>query len=305
MSVDERLPRDPRTEPDGFHALERVRNGLGPERWDELRALARDLLSSGRLSPRLLFTVTTGRSGTRALAHLSSGFQGVTATHEPKPSFADALRSANRFPGAAAEFWVRRKLPAILPARTACYVETSHLAGLGFLEELALLGVPFELVLLSRPARSVALSLWRLDTIPGRTLRGLRYYASPLDPCRLSLSEDVITALHDYQLCYWYALEVAERAAAWERRSEAGGPPVHRIDASELDAPGAARLLGDRLGFGDRRFGADLFSESRRRGHRNDKRTKKLDRDLDAAALERLESEVHALVDPLTPASSS
>ena len=271
----------------------RVRTALGSERFEELLAQAR---SQQGLPRRLIFTVTTGRSGTAALAHRMGSLRGVTATHEPRPSFAEALRSVNRAPGLALEFWVRRKLPAIARGRSAIYVETSHLAGLGFLEELTLLGLPLELILLARPARAVALSLWRLDTIPGRNLRGHRYYLSPRDPVQLRLPLDRLDGLHDYQLCYWYAREVEARQALWERRATSNGPRIVRLETRELERPNVTQRLAEELDLGIRRWTIKPLEAALGTRHRNDKRDKKLPRDLTPSELERLEDEVRLLV---------
>jgi hypothetical protein len=52
--------------------------------------------------------------------------------------------------------------------------------------------------------------MYRGGTIPGRTQKGLRFYLSPDDPGVLPLTD--WERLHDYQLCYWYCLEIERRA---------------------------------------------------------------------------------------------
>lgn len=273
----------------------RVRRALGPQRSQELLDAGQALRERGGLPRRLLWTVTPGRSGTGALAHLLAGLRDVTAAHEPRPSFADALRAVQGQAGLALEYWVRRKLPALTRTRTSVYAETSHLAGLGFLTELRLLRLPVELVLLARPAREVARSLWRLDTIPGRTLRGHRYYLSPRDPALLQLPSDRLGELHDYQLCYWYAHELEARQAAWRSAAAEAGWNAHQLTTAELEGPQARTSIGQRLGLEGPRAGARILAPLQAQRHRNDKASKKLPRELSPDALDELERSVRDL----------
>ena len=150
---------------------------MGPMRHPELPA--RD--------KRLIFTITTGHSGTRHLAWALGCFRDVDARHEPKPSFSGAFRTVCTEPETAAEFWRAHKLPSIASTKKPIYAETSHLACKGFLESLIELGYRPDLIHLHRDPREVATSLWRLDSVPGRTSKGVKYNLAPTDPCFLSL----------------------------------------------------------------------------------------------------------------------
>jgi len=162
------------------------------------------------MDKRLIFTVTPGRSGTGYLAAALDTLDNVTAKHEPDPNFRWLMREIQRAPfDRTIAFLQAEKLPAIEAEPGDTYVETSHLFCKGFIEPLAEMGVEFELVILTRPARDVALSLWRRQTIPGRTSNGWRYLLYPGDQVALQLPN--WTALSDYQLCYWYALEIEAR----------------------------------------------------------------------------------------------
>jgi hypothetical protein len=190
---------------------------------------------------RLILTCTTGRSGTGFLAAALSLVPGLVSRHEPKPWLAEVLREAQADPGVARRFLVENKLPAMAAVDTALYAETSHLFCKGFLEPLLDFGLAPDLVILSRPARQVARSLMRLDTIPGRTAQGLRWYLSPEDPGVLPLPG--WRALHDYQLCYWYCLEIARRAGHYETRFRELGSRVARIGLKEVRTVGGFRRL--------------------------------------------------------------
>ena len=53
---------------------------------------------------RLIFTVTTGRSGTLYLARVLGLFRGTKSLHEPKPTFSSAFRTVQTAPSTAREF---------------------------------------------------------------------------------------------------------------------------------------------------------------------------------------------------------
>lgn len=197
---------------------------------------------------RLIFTVTTGRSGTEHLARLLDAFPGVRARHEPRPTFSNVFRAVLHHPPAAREFWVRQRLPRIAAERNPIYVETSHLIGKGFLDALVDLGVRFELIHLWRDPRSVASSLCKLGTVPGRSLGGSKYYLDPSDPALLPVTAARVSTWPDYALAYWYALEIDARAAAWRLRSQDLGQPFHRVELESLRSAQGTLELGRELG---------------------------------------------------------
>lgn len=163
--------------------------------------------------PRCIFTVTTGRSGSAFLTDLLARVDGVVSTHEPRPNFVHCLRLVQLHPELAQEFLLEDKVPAIQQVATGrIYVETSHIFCKGFLEawlQLPQLPVP-DLVLLHRDYRKVALSMLSLATTPARTVRGAKWYLSPADAsCYTQIPG--WESLHDYQLCYWYCLEIDAR----------------------------------------------------------------------------------------------
>ncbi|MCI5221096.1 MAG: hypothetical protein D3924_00065, partial [Candidatus Electrothrix sp. AR4] len=60
----------------------------------------------------------------------------------------------------------------------------------------------------------LGLSMYTMGTIPARSDKGLKFYLSPSDPGVLDLAD--WWRLHDYQLCYWYCLEIERRAALYK-----------------------------------------------------------------------------------------
>ena len=159
---------------------------------------------------RLIFTVTTCRSGTAYLSTIMGLAKNVYSVHEPLPEFADLMRDVQKRPGMARRFLLEKKLPAILSCPADIYIETSHLACKGFLMPLLELGVIPDIIIHSRPAREVSLSMLRMGTVPGRNHKSLRFYLTPDDPGVLELPD--WRNLQDYQLCYWYCLEIERRA---------------------------------------------------------------------------------------------
>lgn len=196
--------------------------------------------SSG--DPRLIFTVTTGRSGTAYLWRILELLPGIASRHESSPLFSELMREIQTRPEAARDFWLKRKLPAIRECGQPIYVETGHLFCKGFLEPLLELGTTPDLILLSRPHREVASSLLQLGTIPGRTAGGLRWYLGPEDPGVLPLPD--WRSLADYQLCYWYCLEIERRARAYGEIVRARGGRSVAVTLAEINTlAGFRRLL--------------------------------------------------------------
>lgn len=241
---------------------------------------------------RLVFTISTGRAGTRHLAFCLGLFRDVEARHEPHPKFSDVLRRALEEPGAAREFWTDRKLPRIARGRLPIYAETSHVVCKGFLESLLELGHRPHLIHVHRDPRSVALSLWRLDTVPGRTRRGIKYYLGPRDPGVLPLRWRAPRPPHDYQLCFWYCLEIERRARDLVARQHSLGIRVHDLPLSALAGFPDVLALGRSLELGPPRRLAALRFRARHKSHANSRGEKKLDRDLPPETLTELEQEV-------------
>ena len=164
---------------------------------------------------KLVFTVATGRCGTAFLAEILRLVPGAVSLHEPKPEYAEVLRRIQEQPDQAQRFLLDQKLPMLARMDTGIYIETSHLFCKGFLEPLLELGIVPALIWMRRPHRPVASSMFRGGTIPGRTQKGLQFYLSPDDPGVLACPD--WQQLNDYQLCYWYCLEIEQRAKQYRR----------------------------------------------------------------------------------------
>jgi hypothetical protein len=195
---------------------------------------------------RLLFCLSPGRCGTQYLAEILATVPGVHAEHEGEPDFADCARQARRDWKAGAEFWLEKKLPYIADLECEVYAETGHLFGKGFVEPLLELGIVPDAVVLSRAHREVALSLWRRGDIPGRSTTADRYYLHPAAPSLLQLPH--WSRFNNYQLCYWYCLEMKQRIEAYATKIASRGGQVFRLDFPELVAGDGFERLVKSLG---------------------------------------------------------
>lgn len=174
---------------------------------------------------RLIFTMTTGRSGTGYLAKMLDKIPEVAAFHEPHPKFSDFLREVQKDSDIALHFWILRKLPSIAQTPENIYIETSHLFGKGFLESLIGIGIIPDIIILKRDFRKVASSLYELNVIPGRTQEGLKFLLHPDDPEVIPVNN--WENLNDYQLCYWYCLEMERRMKKYTKLiTELGGKVI-------------------------------------------------------------------------------
>ncbi|MDX2165750.1 MAG: hypothetical protein SF182_01745 [Deltaproteobacteria bacterium] len=197
----------------------------------------------------LVLTVTAGRTGTTFLTHLLALCPDTTSTHEPEPSFVPVLRLAQHDPELGRRFLLEYKLPHIATLPTRRYVETGHLWCKGFLEPLLALDVVPRVVALRRAPRRIAASLLSRRTVPGRGKLGLKYLLHPDDPGVLPLPG--WTAYSDYQLCFWYALEIERRTAAYQPLIERAGGAWVDVTAEELHDADRFLAAADTLGLLD------------------------------------------------------
>ena len=184
---------------------------------------------------QLVFTVTAGRTGTDFLYNLFRLFSAVDSVHEDEPSYVHVMRRVQTQPAEALAFLTRFKFPVIAACKSKTYAETSHLFCKGFLEPMISLGIYPGLLLLRRNPRSIALSLLERNTIPGRTSTGTDYLLCPDDPNTLPLPH--WTGLSDYQLCFWYALEIECRQQRYAEFMQQLGSRVFDCTANELHNP--------------------------------------------------------------------
>lgn len=181
---------------------------------------------------RLIFTVTTGRSGTNYMNNMLTYLPGVKSLHEADPQFQKVLRPMQQNPELAYRFWIEEKLPAIAAYAEPIYVETSHVFCKGFLEPLLDLGIVPDLILLSRDKREVAISMYQLNHTPARSHIGRIYHVQPDDPGVLPLPG--WETLHDYQLNYWYTLEIERRSRVYAEEIRRRGGIAYAVTLEDF-----------------------------------------------------------------------
>lgn len=183
-------------------------------------------------SKQPVFTVTAGRTGTTYVSRLFALLPDTYSVHESKPNFVTAMRKAQLTPKAGMDFCTQIKLPHIAALSESRYVEMSHLFCKGFLECFVKLGVNPSLLILRRPPRTIALSLLSRQTVPARTAMGWRFLLAPNDRGVLPL--DRWQLLTDYQLCFWYCLEIERRQALYQHYMMESAGRYFSVDVDAL-----------------------------------------------------------------------
>jgi hypothetical protein len=194
-----------------------------------------------------VFTITAGRTGTNYLQKLFELFPDTLSVHEGAPDFVHVLRRAQQNPEVAYSFCLQHKLPFIAAISEKRYVETSHLFCKRFVESFLKCGVVPHIIILRRPPREIAVSNLGLSTVPTRTVHGLMYLLSPDDPNVLPLPQ--WQYLNDYQLCFWYSLEIERRQRYYADMFRQLGASVVETSLSELLDFRAFVLVASQLGF--------------------------------------------------------
>ncbi|WP_147126232.1 hypothetical protein [Shimia ponticola] len=181
---------------------------------------------------RVVLTVTAGRTGTDSLNHLFRHLPDTHASHEPNPNHRFILARVQHDPVLAARFFWYLQAPSIVSRAGSHVVESSHLFCKGFFEPCIAAGFRPALVMLQRDTRTTALSHQRKHAVPGRTGAGHRYLIAPTD--RPYLKVDAPESLTDYQLCYWYCLEIELRQKLYSEIASELGMPIFTMQTKQL-----------------------------------------------------------------------
>jgi hypothetical protein len=221
---------------------------LLPERWPLLpyqfkplkhnrvvAGLAVQLLSlRTRELERLIFTATTGRSGTLTLTKLFAAVPGCRAMHEAYPVMNGSVLQATTYGDTALVERVYRCIKSVNIRRAALghryYFEANHLFIKTFAHHaVADFGQRVAVVHLVRPAVEVATSIYQLRDYPG-TERGNYWWLDFKAPTNRLAMADILESdpefSHPFYKALWYWHEVEARIAAWR----ASMPAVRVID---------------------------------------------------------------------------
>jgi hypothetical protein len=177
-----------------------------------------------RAVERLIFTATTGRSGTLTLTRIFAGIPGCRALHEPYPVMNyEVLKAASYGDSEALKRFYRDKSINILRAAAGYryYLEANHLFIKTFIEHAARdFGNRLAVIHLIRPPLEVAMSIYRLQRPPG-TESGDNWwldYRAPLNRIRIADALDAGEFSHPFFKGLWYWFEIETRVQEWRQR---------------------------------------------------------------------------------------
>ena len=201
---------------------------------------------------RLIFTATTGRSGTLTIAKIFAGMPGCCAVHEPNPIMNDeALRAASYGDENALSCFYRIKSINILQAAVGYryYFEANHLFIKTFIAHAVRdFGKRLAVIHLVRPPVEVAMSIYRLQDQPG-TESGNRWwldYRAPSNRIRIADALDGEEFSHPFYKALWYWFEIETRVREWRQRLPA--VPFVRFETDWLNDPERLFSLAFTLG---------------------------------------------------------
>nr|WP_321455512.1 hypothetical protein [uncultured Cohaesibacter sp.] len=234
---------------------------------------------------QVIFTITSGRSGSDTLNQLFTAVSDTTSLHEPEPSFMTLLRPIQYDLDLASDFLRYRKLPAICDAGTSRYVETSHLYCKGYFEPTLKMGLKPSFIFLKRDPRLIASSIYRGKAIPGKTRIALKYYLSPDDNVFLELPD--WQNYSDYQLCYWYTREIERRQQVYASVAAKLNLAAFSIDIMELNEIEHVLAMMAALGIPEGALDMDRLAELTGRVFNLKSRPRDIPKDFDFAAQER------------------
>lgn len=183
---------------------------------------------------RLIFTATTGRSGTLTLTKLFGAVPGCHAAHEAYPEMNGSVLQAASYGDTALVDRVYRRVKSVNIRRSAIgqryYFEANHLFIKTFAHSAVTdFGRRLAVVHLVRPAVEVANSIYQLGDYPS-TERGNYWWLDFRAPTNLLAMADILESdpefSHPYYKALWYWYEVEARIAAWRARM----PSIQVVD---------------------------------------------------------------------------
>jgi len=175
---------------------------------------------------KLIFTATTGRSGTLTLAKLFSAVPGCIAVHESHPVMHGSVLKAASYGNHALVNRVYRQVKSVNILRAAAghryYLESNHLFIKTFIQNANDdFGERLAVIHLVRPAIEVAMSIYCLGDYPG-TERGNYWWLEYQAPANLIPIAHILDSSgefsHPFYKALWYWHEVEARISQWRAR---------------------------------------------------------------------------------------
>jgi len=204
---------------------------------------------------KVVFTATTGRSGTKALAGFLSTIPDCTALHEPYPIMCGTvLRAASYGDSALANkvYWHIKSINILRAAvGSRYYVEANHSFVKTFIQQaIADFGKRLAVIHLVRPPIDVAMSIFRLQDYPGTDVGNAWWldYRAPTNLIQIAefLDRDAEFS-HPFYKALWYWHEIEMRIYAW--RTKMPSLKVVRFETRWLNSKEKLMELLDNLGF--------------------------------------------------------
>jgi hypothetical protein len=203
---------------------------------------------------KVIFTATTGRSGTMTLAKLFATVPGCVAMHEAPPIMNGPVLEAANYGNPALIERVYRQIKSINILRASIghryYFEANHLFVKTFIQQaIQDFGDRLAVIHLVRPAIEVATSIYRLRDYPG-TASGNYWWLDYKAPSNLiqiahELESDAEFS-HPFYKALWYWHEVEARIYAW--RAQMPSLRVVRFETEWLNDVAKVFELLDGLG---------------------------------------------------------
>jgi hypothetical protein len=203
---------------------------------------------------RVIFTATTGRSGTLSLTRIFSAVPQCFATHEAHPIMNGAVLEAASYGNSVLVERVYGRIKSVNIRRAAegrrYYVEANHLFIKTFIEQaIQDFGDRLAIIHLVRPAVEVATSIYRLQEYPG-TETGNLWWLDYRAPTNLIGIADVLDSdpefSHPFYKTLWYWHEIEQRVSAW--RARIPGLKIVRFETAWLNDAHRIFALLDELG---------------------------------------------------------
>lgn len=203
---------------------------------------------------RVIFTATTGRSGTMTLSKLFSMVPGCAALHEPHPVMNGPVLAAASYDDEALvdRAYARVKSVNILRAAVGhrYYMESNHLFVKTFIRQaVEEFGDRLAVVHLVRSPVEVAMSLYCLQQLAGSGVANLWWldYRAPTNVLQIAdLLDSDAELSHPFYRALWYWYEVEMRFAAW--RARLPSLKVARFETDWFDNKARVFELFDTLG---------------------------------------------------------